>query len=271
MGNVQGVVQVGWGGVGWGGVGWGGVRCVCVWWWWEGGGHLWSAGAERGAARSPFPSPPLPGPAERTCQPEGGYPPPPPAHLQLVVCVVHGAAKAQRQAPLARLLLHRLQVGPAAVHVHRHRLAGAPGVLLQPLQQLGVALGPQHLAQEVGALGPAAVAGSRHGGLLAAHLRRRRQGTGGSPVSLGQPLPSGPRPAGGLPPGASGWRARAQQKPAHSSQHLLLQPLQPAPQQPAPAAAAPYLNQPPLLLPRRTSRKVGLTPCTNMVSWRGSG
>mmetsp|Transcript_21670 Transcript_21670/g.60128 ORF Transcript_21670/g.60128 Transcript_21670/m.60128 type:complete len:309 (-) Transcript_21670:1513-2439(-) len=53
------------------------------------------------------------------------------------------------QPPPARLLLNSLGIWPCAVDVHRHVLARAPLMLVQAVQQLGVALGPQHLAQEV--------------------------------------------------------------------------------------------------------------------------
>lgn len=63
--------------------------------------------------------------------------------------MVLGPVEGECQVAAACRLLHCRQVWPAAVHVHLNLLPRGPAVLLQALQKLRVALGPQHLAQEV--------------------------------------------------------------------------------------------------------------------------
>lgn len=74
------------------------------------------------------------------------------AHLQVCVCVVARPIECEVERPLPRRLCDRGQVWPRAKDVDRHVVPRGVCVLRQALQQLGVALGPKDLAQEVGAL-----------------------------------------------------------------------------------------------------------------------
>jgi hypothetical protein len=60
--------------------------------------------------------------------------------------VVLGAVERQRQPPPPGLLLHGIKIRPRTKHVDVDRAAGAGGVLVEAVEELGVALGPQDLS-----------------------------------------------------------------------------------------------------------------------------